>query len=297
MNRSALVLETSAVKLSRFDHPPHAEHSDPEFERSRIDSINIVESGSFSIRLHDRDYVLKKGTVFVAVSGMEFSCTHDTEVPNDSCLSIAFSEHAVEDLRSADVPALRPPFAQVTSRERFLQHRLQSCERGDEVRLDLLAGALFESVATVEGVRVPDTSRVLRGTQADLIRRIERATDLVEMEFTRTLSLDDLARAANLSPFHFARVFRELTGLPPHRYLMAVRLHRAARMIDEGATVSLACSESGFGSLSHFINAFRKRYGIAPSDIKRGRKSQRPGRGWRNGLTTLAEWPKRGMGA
>lgn len=293
MNRTALLLRTPAVTLSRFDHPPAMSHCDPEFERSQIDSINIVESGSFFIRLHGRDYSLRQGSAFVAARGMEFSCAHDTEIPTDSCLSVAFSEDAVEDLRSADIPALRPPLAQVTRREQFLHHRLQSCEPGDEVRLDLLAGALFESVATEAKV----STRVERAATSDSIRRIERATELAEQEYGRVLTLDDLARAANLSPFHFARVFRDLTGLPPHRYLTAIRLHRAARLLDEGAPVSQACSESGFGSLSHFINAFRKRYGIVPSDVKRGvrvpaLKASRRAPVWGG---TAAEWPNGGM--
>jgi AraC-like DNA-binding protein len=68
-----------------------------------------------------------------------------------------------------------------------------------------------------------------------------------------------------LSPFHFSRVFRELAGVPPHRYLQRVRLARAAVLLREGMTVTDAALASGFPSLSHFIRQFRRAYGASPS--------------------------------
>ncbi|HYG68279.1 MAG TPA: helix-turn-helix transcriptional regulator, partial [Anaeromyxobacteraceae bacterium] len=73
-----------------------------------------------------------------------------------------------------------------------------------------------------------------------------------------------------LSPWHFARTFRALVGSPPHRYLTAVRLHRAATLLADGASVTETCYRVGFGSLSHFVNTFRRRLGVAPSLAKRG---------------------------
>jgi len=58
--------------------------------------------------------------------------------------------------------------------------------------------------------------------------------------------------------------------VPPHRYLTGVRLRHAARLLDEGAGVTFTCYEVGFGSLSHFVTAFRKRFGVVPSAVKRG---------------------------
>jgi AraC family transcriptional regulator len=49
-----------------------------------------------------------------------------------------------------------------------------------------------------------------------------------------------------------------------------VRLRHAARLLDEGASVTFTCYEVGFGSLSHFVTAFRKRFGVIPSAARRG---------------------------
>jgi len=76
--------------------------------------------------------------------------------------------------------------------------------------------------------------------------------------------------AAGLSPYYFARAFQRFVGVPPHRYLTGVRLRHAARLLDQGAAVTYTCYEVGFGSLSHFVTAFRRRFGVLPSAARRG---------------------------
>jgi AraC-like DNA-binding protein len=79
------------------------------------------------------------------------------------------------------------------------------------------------------------------------------------------LTLSELAREAGMSPWHFARVFRELAGTPPHRYLSGVRLARAAALLGAGAGVTEACMASGFQNLGHFSRTFRRAFGVPPS--------------------------------
>ena len=165
-----------------------------------------------------------------------------------------------------DLPALRPPVARLSARRQFLRHRLRSCVRGEEIRLELIAGALFESL----GTNRPSAPARLECQVTPLMRRIDRAIQLIETDYARSLTLGDLATAAGLSPFYFARAFQRFVGVPPHRYLTGVRLRHAAHLLDEGAAVTFTCYEVGFGSLSHFVTAFRKRFGVVPSDVRRG---------------------------
>jgi AraC-like DNA-binding protein len=267
MNRVDVLLATPAVTLRRFDHPPGHSHVDPEWERADACSISVVEGGSFEVSKEGAQWHFAPGTIFVTTPGMHYSCTHDAEHPTDRCLSIAFSERTVEELRCADLPALHAPHASVTARQRYLRHRLSGCRDGDELRLELLAGAMYESIVA------PDAARPVAsaGLVSPLMRRIDRAVELIDADYAQPLTLDALAQAAGLSSFHFARTFRRLVGLPPHRYLSAVRLGHAARRLMGGASVTRTCYDVGFGSLSHFINAFRLRYGVSPSHVRRGR--------------------------
>ena len=266
MNHVDLLLGTADVSLLAFAHPPEDVHRDPEAEVALHDSINFVDGGTFDIRADGRTWRFGPGAVFVTTRGMEFSCTHDDEMPTDRCLTVRFAERAVEDLLGADVPPLRPPPAAVAPRQRWLRGQLLSCVPGDEVRLELLAGALFASLAEVASPRRAPT----RWHTTALMRRIDRAVLLVESDYARALTLDELARAAGLSRFHFARAFRALTGVPPHRYLTAVRLRHAARRLRDGASVTHTCYDVGFGSLGHFVTTFAQRFGVRPSDVKRG---------------------------
>jgi AraC-like DNA-binding protein len=206
--------------------------------------------------------------LFVTTSGLEFTCTHAHECPSDRCLSVAFTAEAIEELQCAGLPAMRASARYESSRQRFLRHRMLTCRAGDEMRFELLAGALYQSLTGTDG-------RPVRGGGAavtDVMRRIDRAAQLIEAEYGRPLTLRQLADAAGMSAYHFSRVFHTLTGLPPHRYLTAVRLRHAVRLLDQGASVTHTCFEVGFVSLSHFTTAFRRRFGVLPSARRRGRR-------------------------
>jgi AraC-like DNA-binding protein len=266
MNRVAMLLETPAVVLQEFDHPEGDVHLDPDHEVSFSDSISFVEHGTFDAHVDEEHWRLEPGTLFLTRRGMPFSCRHADEKPTDRCLTILYSEGAIEDLLRADLPPLRVPFARMSARRQYLRHRLRTCARGDELRLELLAGALFESVAANR----PSAPARVDGRVTPLMRRVDRAVQLIETDYARALTLGDLASAAGLSTFYFARAFQRLLGVPPHRYLTGVRLRHAARLLDEGAAVTFTCYEVGFGSLSHFVTAFRKRFGVVPSAARHG---------------------------
>ncbi|MGH7805748.1 MAG: helix-turn-helix transcriptional regulator, partial [Candidatus Binatia bacterium] len=77
--------------------------------------------------------------------------------------------------------------------------------------------------------------------------------------------LDELAAEAGASRFHFARAFREATGVPPHRYLTLRRIERAKELLlqTEIPLVDVALA-SGFASQSHFTLRFRETVGVTP---------------------------------
>jgi len=80
------------------------------------------------------------------------------------------------------------------------------------------------------------------------------------------LSLDQLAAVAHVSPYHFARLFRNSTGLPPHQYVIARRVERARELLRRRDLLSLAdvAVEAGFSSQSHFTRHFKRLVGVTP---------------------------------
>ncbi len=84
------------------------------------------------------------------------------------------------------------------------------------------------------------------------------------------IGLEDLAAIANLSAKHFARAFRQSTGMPPHRWLIERRIDRAKALLMEDrlnlAEIALTC---GFADQSHFTAAFRKSVGATRAIFRR----------------------------
>src|SRR5262249_17339921 len=103
--------------------------------------------------------------------------------------------------------------------------------------------------------------------------RVDAARVLLEMQYATAFSISDLARAVGMSTFHFARIFRELAGMPPHRYLLQVRMIEAARRLQQGASVTVACFAVGFHELGHFSRYFRRWFGVSPSKYRLDRRS------------------------
>ncbi len=103
--------------------------------------------------------------------------------------------------------------------------------------------------------------------------RVDAARHLLEAQYTEEHTVRSVARSVGMSTFHFARVFSELAGTPPHRYLSNIRLREGARSLEQGASVTEACFANGFHNLSHFVRLFRRRFGISPSRYVNQRSS------------------------
>lgn len=93
---------------------------------------------------------------------------------------------------------------------------------------------------------------------------LKRVFDLIEARLNTPLRLQDLAREANMSQFHFSRMFRNSIGQSPYRYLTQRRLERAKEMLSRGCGEAEAATGSGFSSPSHLGSLFRRYIGITP---------------------------------
>ncbi len=112
---------------------------------------------------------------------------------------------------------------------------------------------------------------VLRSDEIELSRagmvdrRLRRAIEFMHDNCGRDLKLDEIASAAYLSEFHFARLFKKITGVTPHQYLATLRVERARRLLAEtDLTIVEIGAEVGYGSQSHFTKIFREATGLTP---------------------------------
>jgi AraC-like DNA-binding protein len=100
---------------------------------------------------------------------------------------------------------------------------------------------------------------------------VDRALALVERNFARDLNDATVADQLGLSTSHFRFLFKEATGQPFHKYLVALRLEKARSMLVEGnMSVSEVARAVGFAGLSHFSRAFAQRFSVSPTHLRRG---------------------------
>lgn len=264
MIRVTSLLETPAVRLERLDHEPRVTHHDPVREHAATHSVNLVESGSFRVRAGGVWRDLTPAYLLVTTPGLEFSYAHDDEHPQDRCLSVRYSEEAIESLRAAGALSAPGAVLRLSNRGAYLRHELLRGAGPDATRAEAIAGALYWSLATPARPRAPFRP----GQHAWHAVRVDRAKALMRARYAEPLSLSLVAREVGISLYHFARVFADLEGQPPHRFLQEVRLNHAMARLHEGARVSDTCHAVGFGSLSHFVTTFRRRFGLRPSDAQ-----------------------------
>jgi AraC-like DNA-binding protein len=271
MIRVAQLFRSEIVRVERCDHPLDVPHVDPPEEQSTTYSINFIESGRFSVASRGRSWTLGARDLFITAPGMVYRCAHDGR-PDDVCLCVCFEGNAHD--AGMNMAPLRDhtPVASMTNRRAYLRARLaRRMAENDAVAVDLIAGELLEAIYRPSNGAAPH--RLFGAAQLSwYTRRIDMVREQLDADYASAHSLTALARSAGMSPFHFARVFRDLVGVPPHRYLLSCRLRAAADRLRGGDSVTGACFETGFNSLGHFIEMFRRAYGVSPSRFARNRK-------------------------
>ncbi|MGE7418315.1 helix-turn-helix domain-containing protein [Methylobacterium tarhaniae] len=154
-----------------------------------------------------------------------------------------------------------------TSLAKLLDEELGPADRlfADGMRVALVARLLASYTA----------DRRTRSAQAPALgrARLKRVLEYIDAHLGDELTLDRLAEEARLSAYHFSRLFRDATGLPPHRYVTLKRIEAAQEQITLGrrSLVDIALG-TGFGSQNNFTRAFRKATGLTPGQYRELRR-------------------------
>ena len=126
-----------------------------------------------------------------------------------------------------------------------------------------LAVLLLRSHSTAsEATRILPSSGLTRN-------HARRVLDYIESNLSRELTLSELAGITNLSPHHFARMFKQTIGVAPHRYVLERRVEVAKQML-RATCASLAeiSLSMGFSSQSHFTSTFHRMVGATPTEFQ-----------------------------
>lgn len=131
---------------------------------------------------------------------------------------------------------------------------------------ETVALAFARHLLTAYGSRHPGEPRgALSG------RQLERVLAYLHGNLSEDVSLAALAGEAAVSPFHFVRLFRAAVGLPPHRFVMELRIAHAKRLLRAARYTSLTevGAAAGFFDQAHFTRTFKRFVGVAPTRFAR----------------------------
>ena len=152
----------------------------------------------------------------------------------------------------------------ITRTGRAMAVELAAEELGHGAMLDSMVRQLvIHLLRTHLTVRKSDLIELSRAGPVD--RRLRRAIEFMHDNYSGGLSLEEIASAAYLSEYHFARLFKEIIGVTPHVYLANLRLERARKLLAETELpISEVASLVGYHSQSHFTKIFKSITGATP---------------------------------
>jgi AraC family transcriptional regulator len=248
--------------------------SDRSFEeRHEGFSVSAVLEGSFTYRCESGHGLLYPGALMLGNNGYCFECGHAHGI-GDRCVSLNVHEELFGEIAASaqltsrflfSVPTLPPsPKAlPITAHMEALTVTVSSLRR-DELAMELIERVINAIADNRQTVAAPT------GLEA---ARVVEVIRLVESDAARPIELKEMATTANMSKYHFLRVFRRLTGVTPHQYLISARLRRAALALASSRRPVLEIAlDAGFGDLSTFNRRFGTTFGLTPTRYRAARR-------------------------
>jgi len=246
------------------------------------DATYRVEGERFLILNHDRIYSLSRDGGEPQESFCPF---FETSFVERAQRDLVRSDHELLDRNPADAPAAIEFREQLYSDPLVLSQLRRMwvalrCGAATQDWLDEQFHVLAQQVVTTRAdvqraiARVPARRA---STREELHRRLQRGREFIHAHFDRTLCLDDMSRAACLSPHHFHRLFHGAFGQTPHAYVSGLRLERAAALLARTELpVTDICLAVGFESLGSFSVLFRRRTGLTPTAFRQSGSADLP---------------------
>ena len=243
----------------------------PFVEVHRCHSISFVRKGSFGYHCRGKSHDLVAGSLLIGSPGVEFVCTHD-HVCGDECLSFFFEPELVEtvgDRAEAWQVGATPPLAELMVLGELAQ---ASADGRSDIGLDEVGHLIAQRLVEVVSGR---SKQPAKATARDRRRAVEAAL-WIDANSHREIELEDTARQAEVSPFHFLRLFSSVLGVTPHQYLLRSRLRHAARQLaDDDKPVTDVAYDVGFNDLSNFVRTFHRAAGVSPLKFRQASRGMR----------------------
>jgi AraC-like DNA-binding protein len=269
MTRTTL-LQRGSISVSEFRCSAGPDDT-PFVEQFGCHSVSYVRKGSFGCQSRGRLFELVAGSILVGYPGDEFICTHD-HVCGDECLSFFLTPElaeAIGDRTEVWRVGAAPPLPELM----VLGELAQAAADGrSDLGLDEVGHAFASRFVEVVSGR---PQKLAPAPARDRRRAVETAL-WIDAHSHQPIDLEGAAGQADISPFHFLRLFSSVLGVTPHQYLVRSRLRHAARLLaDHDISVTDVAYDVGFGDLSNFVRTFHRAAGISPRRFREASRGMR----------------------
>ena len=226
--------------------------------------IELVTSGSGVHILNGVTYNVSRGSVYI-LNPADF---HKLEPGEELTLwNISFDESMISDSRLCELTGALAKksfdFSEVEFQSVLKIAELLSAEaeREDCGCSRELCECLLTLILRGDGRSAPQEN--------DRFSKIKRAILYLEVYFRENPTLEQVAAYVNLNPHYFSELFRKVTGENFSSHLRALKINYAKSLLAKGFSVTDTCYNSGFGSISNFLAAFKRQEGVSAGAYKK----------------------------
>lgn len=255
------------IPKSGIDFPEKGQHVHDSYE------FTIPTTTMPYISLENRCFTGEKGKILAINSGQAHG-THGSmlnkylislNVDNDSLNEIAYSIYGKSNVcfRHGDYVFTRDLKALV---ELFIEE-YKNIQPGRKFVLKSLSTQIIVHLLRQIKSNMPF---LISSTYNTAKKNIDKSIEYIRDQYDEKFSLEEAAKVAHLSPFHFIKAFKAHTGKTPYEYLMFIKIHKAKELLSSHSlSITEICFMCGFNSLSNFTSFFKKKVGVTPSEYRR----------------------------
>lgn len=224
--------------------------------------FGLIEAGSTVMSCRQQEYQLERGHLFVFNPGDNHGCLQCGSEPLEyrtvNIDSAVMLRLAAEITGSAELPVFSCPVLKNEEIARHLRtlHEMilqQAAEFAKEEALLFLLSQLIQHYSQPFDYSIPDC-RI----------EVEQACRFLQQHYAQTIGLEQVCQVVGLSKSTLLRAFTKSKGVTPYRYLQAVRVDAAQKLLQQGWTPLEAALQTGFSDQSHFTNYFQQMIGLTP---------------------------------
>ncbi|NBH84515.1 AraC family transcriptional regulator [bacterium C-53] len=228
--------------------------------------IGFVEDGKRVLFCRDREYAIEKGSIVLFNPGDSHACMQSDEGTFDYW-SFNISKEVMLD-QAEEVTGKRelPGFS-----ENIICDEEIACHLRPLHEMVMKGTGEFkkeETLLFLLSYLIQNYGMPFEGCIPECRQEIERACEYMTAHFTERIYLDQICGHVGLSKSALLRGFTKEKGVTPYRYLEAVRINEAKKLLSEGVSPVEAAIRMGFSDQSHFTNYFNQFIGLAPGTYR-----------------------------